>query len=376
MECFPLATAPVSQARRRRVSFADEVTTLNEEEINMLNADESPEVPPVSPPLTLPVVMEEAAVVSKTGPTPLIMPVVERIEYDSPAAEPVEIQTIMPESGVLPPPGFPPFLFPENDGGIDADDICARFGGLASLKFAQIGRESPDIPDETDVPEAGVSLRPSLDSSSEAIPTVGYAQMPLPSVDNSVMPELVWMPPVPRPAVRAVDREVAIPRWRLAREGPFLEERSAESMRSLGPGCAFRNTSYRVSEYAEPAGEYGLLLNHPRFVEWIGVPQSAGLLELSGRQWVDKLSRDQAVAAAVHLQRDVGLKQTNVDVLDQYALSLQKAASRIIDRCLGPCEYPAAEVATGALGPRVRRAAYQMESMGLWRPSLDPLRLH
>ena len=144
----------------------------------------------------------------------------------------------------------------------------------------------------------------------------------------------------------------------------------------MGPGCAFRNTTYRVSDYAEPAGDYGLLLNHPRFVEWIGVPQSTGLLELSGRQWVDKLSRDQAVTAAVHLQRDVGLMQTNVDVLDQYALSLQKAASKIIDLCFGPCEYPAAEIAMGALGPRVRRAANQMESMGLWRPSLDPLRLH
>ena len=40
MECFPLATAPVSQARRHRVPFANEVTTLNEEEINTLNADE------------------------------------------------------------------------------------------------------------------------------------------------------------------------------------------------------------------------------------------------------------------------------------------------------------------------------------------------
>ena len=162
----------------------------------------------------------------------------------------------------------------------------------------------------------------------------------------------------------------------MAQEGPFLEERSAESIRSLGPGCAFRNTTYCVSDYAEPAGDYGLLLNYPRFVEWIGVPQSAGLLELSGRQWVDKLSRDQAVTAAVHLQRDVGLMQTNVDVLDQYTLSLQKAASRIIDLCLGPCEYPAAEIAKGALGPRVRHAASQMEDMGLWRPSLDPLRLH
>ena len=75
----------------------------------------------MSQPLTLPVhvVMEEAAVVSKTGPPPLV---VERIEYDSPAAETVELQTITPESRVLPPPGFPPFLFPENDGGMDADE--------------------------------------------------------------------------------------------------------------------------------------------------------------------------------------------------------------------------------------------------------------
>ena len=117
-------------------------------------------------------------------------------------------------------------------------------------------------------------------------------------------------------------------------------------------------------------------MNHPRFLEWIRVPQSAGLLELSGMQWVDRLSRGEAVTAAVHLQWDVGLMQTNVDVLDQYALSLQKAASRIIDICLGPSKYPASEVEMGTLGPRVYRAAKQMESMGLWHPSMDPLRLH
>ena len=89
----------------------------------------------------------------------------------------------------------------------------------------------------------------------------------------------------------------------------------------------------------------GASLHHPRLVEWIGVPQSAGLVEFSGSQWVDKLSRDQAVTAAIHLQRDVGLMQTNVDVLDQYALSLQKLASKMIDNCLGPCMYPAEEVA-------------------------------
>ena len=95
---------------------------------------------------------------------------------------------------------------------------------------------------------------PLQDSSLEVIPAVGYARLPLPSVDNSLMPELVWVPALPQPTGRVVDREVPVPFWRLAPEGPFLEERSMESIRSLGPGCAFRNTTYRVSDYAEPQG--------------------------------------------------------------------------------------------------------------------------
>ena len=125
------------------------------------------------------------------------------------------------------------------------------------------------------------------------------ADVPLPSANNSAIPELVRMPAFPQTMERTVDRERMVPRWRLAREGPFLEERSADSIRSLGPGCAFRNTTYRASDYAEPAGEYGLLLNHPRFLEWIRVPQSAGLLELSGSQWVDRLSRGEAVTRPI-----------------------------------------------------------------------------
>ena len=259
---------------------------------------------------------------------------------------------------------------------INADEICAQFAGYVAETCQQMDTGLPDIQEETEAPELVVPGPPSPNDMSDVMPTVGYACVPLPSVNNGVMPELIRMPAFPQTMGRAIDRENMVPRWRLAREGPFLEERSAESIRSLGPGCAFRNTTYRVSDYAEPAGEFGLLLNHPRFLEWIRVPQSAGLLELSGMQWVDRLSRGEAVTAAVHLQRDVGLMQTNVDVLDQYALSLQKAASRIIDICLGPSKYPASEVETGTLGPRVYRAAKQMDSMGLWRPSMDPLRLH
>ena len=154
------------------------------------------------------------------------------------------------------------------------------------------------------MPEVGVSRPPSLDSLSEVIPAVGYAHLPLPSVDNGVTPELVWMPALPQPTGRAVDREVAVPRWRLAREGPFLEERSAESIRSLGPGCVFRNTTYRVSDYAEPAGDYGLLLNHPRL--WSGLeshspPDCLSSVEDSGStNFLEiRLSRQQYIYSAM-----------------------------------------------------------------------------
>ena len=109
-------------------------------------------------------------------------------------------------------------------------------------------------------------------------------------------------------------------------------------------------------------------------IEWIGVPQSAYLLEIDAGRWVDHLTRDKAVAAAVQLQRDVGLMQANLDILDQYLLALQGTASRLIEVCLGARPFPTEEVVVGALGPRVRWASVQMEAMGLWRPSMDPLR--
>ena len=164
-----------------------------------------------------------------------------------------------------------------------------------------------------------------------------------------------------------------VPRWRLAREGPFFAERSSSSLRSFGAGCAFRNTTYRASDYASPSGEFGIPLNHPRFLEWVGVPESVGLLEVGPGRWLNALSWYQAMDAAIQLHRDVCLMTTNLDVLDQYALSLQGTASKMLKLGLGSSDFPSADVAAGALGPRVRRASVQMEAMGLWRPSLDPI---
>ena len=186
-------------------------------------------------------------------------------------------------------------------GGMDVDYLCPRISGDSSLALWL-----SDLSDAMDAPEVGVLFSPLEDSSSEVTPAVGYSRLPLPSVDNSLMPDLVWVPALPQPTGRFVDRGCLVPRWWLAREGPFLEERSPESYPFIGAWL-------RLQEHYIP--RVGLC-RAGGGLRWIGVPQSAGLTEFSGSQWVDKLLRDQAVTAAVHLQRDVGLIQTNVDVLD------------------------------------------------------------
>ena len=182
-------------------------------------------------------------------------------------------------------------------------------------------------------------------------------------------------PDIPKSLTGPVSRRSPgfVPLWLLAREGPFLAERSPSSIRCLGAGCAFRNTTYRPSDYASPSGEFGISLHHPRFLECTSVPESAGLLEMGPGRWLPLLSRDQAMDAAIQLHRDVCLKASNLDVLDQYALSLRGTASKILQLGLDPRGFPSAEVAAGALGPRVCRTSVQMKVMGLWRPSLDPV---
>ena len=125
-----------------------------------------------------------------------------------------------------------------------------------------------------------------------------------------------------------------VPRWRLARVRPFLSERSSSSLNCFVDGCAFRKMTYRPLDYTKRSGEFGVPLHHPGFLEWIGVPESASLLEMGPGMWLHYLSRDQAMDAALQLHRDVCLMTTDLEVLDQYVLCLQSTASKILELCL------------------------------------------
>ena len=133
------------------------------------------------------------------------------------------------------------------------------------------------------------------------------------------------------------------------------------------------HTSYEWEDHTLPKGGLGVPLNHPRFLEWLGTPDTAWLLEMSPGHWCDTLTRDRALTAAMQLHKDACLMQSNLDILDQYALALHGTASTILQWTIGGGSFPGTEVLTGAPGAHARRVSVQMEALGLWRPTLDPL---
>ena len=71
-------------------------------------------------------------------------------------------------------------------------------------------------------------------------------------------------------------------------------------------GCPYRFTEYSGQSFSDGNPAFGLQLHHPRFLEFVGAPESARLLYRSPMFWVDQLGEEQAMAAAVNLQRDAG----------------------------------------------------------------------
>ena len=57
------------------------------------------------------------------------------------------------------------------------------------------------------------------------------------------------------------------------------------------PSCPYRMTSYARADIADVDPVYGLQLNHPRFLEYIGAPESARLLTQAPGHWVRTMDR-------------------------------------------------------------------------------------
>ena len=307
------------------------------------------------------------------------------------------------ETSPVPPPGFRPFEWPEAKW-IKNDELQRdpglKFVASWSAKIAEEEMSSPP-PLETLSPIPMVNDQDSMTvqvgtTDSEAVTPIVLDRIRSVHRRRSRRPSKLHTTIVkPAPVEDFLFRDIlceeaqidkrsvsittgnrdsnTVPRWRLARKGTFPNERSQASLRVLGKGCAFIHTKYKWEDHARPEGDLGVPLNHPRFLEWLGAPDSAWLLEMSPGHWCDTLSRDKAMTAAMQLHRDACLMPTNLDILDQYALALHGTASKLLQSTIGGGPYLGAEVATAAPGAHARRASVQMEALGLWRLTMDPL---
>ena len=164
----------------------------------------------------------------------------------------------------------------------------------------------------------------------------------------------------------------------IAREGPFdadttpMDTEDSPLINASMPGCPFRMTSYTGPATVDADTRYGLQLHHPRFLEFIGAPESARLLNQSPSFWVDRLGQDSAMATAVNLQRDAGFMMTNLQILGQFVMSLHRMSAEMLSIGVDHVVFPVDEVDRLSVMPRAQRAAKYMSAMGLWRPPSGP----
>ena len=164
----------------------------------------------------------------------------------------------------------------------------------------------------------------------------------------------------------------------IAREGPFdafaspMDTEDSPFVTTRLPGCPYRITSYNGPAISDMNPAFGLQLHHPRFLEFIGAPESAWLLYHSPTFWVDRLGEEHPMAAAVNLQRDAGIMLSNLQILSQFVTSLHRMSLEMMSIGMGRVVFPAEEIADLSTAPRAPRAAKYMAAMGLWRPQTGP----
>ena len=138
------------------------------------------------------------------------------------------------------------------------------------------------------------------------------------------------------------------------------------------PGCPYRFLESDELPFIDGNPAYGLQLHHPRFLELVGAPESARLLDHTPLYWVEEMGKERAMVAAATLQRDAGVMLSNLQILSQFAMALNRMSFSMMALGLDRSVFPGAEVDALSPAPRARRAAPYMSAMGLWRPQENP----
>ena len=191
---------------------------------------------------------------------------------------------------------------------------------------------------------------------SSDLPLLSLPLLPIPVADVSG-PVSAVTPSVGEP--------VLVPSVMPPQEGPFDVDQTVSGLgdtpRVLDglPGCQYRMTSYDSADRPDLDPAYGLHLHDPRFLEYVGAPESARLLSRAPDYWLHHMTRDQAISAALQLQRDEFAGARPVCDITE---------SEVMRLAFGHEPYPSEAVQSVAPSPCVRRAAHYMAAMGLWVP--------
>ena len=162
----------------------------------------------------------------------------------------------------------------------------------------------------------------------------------------------------------------------IVREGPFdvratpMETEDSPLITASMPGCPYIMTSYTGTAMVDADTRYCLQLHHPRFLEFIGAPESARLLNQSPSFWVNRLGQESDMVAAVNLQRDTGFMMSNLQILGQFVTSLHRMSAEMLSIGVDHVVFPIDEVDRLSVMPRYMPK--YMTAMGLWRPPSGP----
>ena len=226
----------------------------------------------------------------------------------------------------------------------------------APIAFAQC-HNTPGTDTPTTVPIYNVPKDSNIGSDQSAVPTVFASGVSSDSIPWSTAEDII--------------RDIV-------REGPFdagataMETEDSPLISTAMSGCPYRMTSYTGTALVDADATYGLQLHHPRFLEFIGAPESARLLNHSPSFWVNRLGQECAMAAAVNLQRDAGIMMSNLQILAQFVTSLHRMSSEMLNIGVDHVVFPVEEVEKLSTMLRAQRAAKYMTAMGLWRPPSGP----
>ena len=259
-------------------------------------------------------------------------------------------------------PDVPRFNMRPAESGVQPTEITQPYVGFnnplfgAPIAFAQCHNIS-GMDTTTMVPIYNIPKDSNIGIDQSAVPTVFASGVSPDSIPWSTAEDII--------------RDIV-------REGPFdagatpMETEDSPLISTSMPGCPYRMTSYTGTAMVDADTTYGLQLHYPRFLEFIGAPESARLLNHSPSFWVDRLGQESAIVAAVNLQRDAGFMMSNLQILAQFVMSLHRMSSEMLSIGVDHVVFPVEEVDKLSVMPRAQRAAKYMTAMGLWRPPSGP----